>query len=225
MARRRRSTILEQLDLDNFHLYHAARADLLERLGRLDDAAVAYDRSIALATNAVEQDHLRRRRAELQRSLNQREPARRASVGGAGLVAALGDDPAEHDAARWCRATPQATGWSIGQTCLVTGETGLPNSVRTAAINTLTGLTEATHCRTFGIDSIGTKALEMNVTGKMITKPMPITASGDRTRIPSHSPSQMIADGEHQQQRERLEHVRGTEHVCASRRSARCPAG
>ena len=60
--------ILEQLDLDNFHLYHAARADLLERLGRLDDATAAYDRSIALATNAVEQDHLRRRRAELQRS-------------------------------------------------------------------------------------------------------------------------------------------------------------
>jgi RNA polymerase sigma-70 factor, ECF subfamily len=58
--------ILDQLDLDNFHLYHAARADLLQRLGRFDDARIAYDRSINLATNVVERDHLRRRRAELQ---------------------------------------------------------------------------------------------------------------------------------------------------------------
>ena len=57
--------ILEELDLDNFHLYHAARADLLERLGRVDEAAAAYDRSIELATNAVERDHLQRRRADL----------------------------------------------------------------------------------------------------------------------------------------------------------------
>ena len=31
--------ILDQLDLDNYHLYHAARADLLQRLGRFDDAS------------------------------------------------------------------------------------------------------------------------------------------------------------------------------------------
>ena len=59
--------LLEELDLDNFHLYHAARADLLQRLGRIDEAAVAYDRSIDLATNAVERDHLQRRREELTR--------------------------------------------------------------------------------------------------------------------------------------------------------------
>ena len=58
--------IVDELDLDDFHLFHAARADLLQRLGRFDDARIAYDRSIDLATNAVEQDHLRRRRAELQ---------------------------------------------------------------------------------------------------------------------------------------------------------------
>ena len=45
-----------------------------------------------------------------------------------------------------------------------------------------------------GIDSIGTNALEMNVSGKMMTKPMPITASGERTRMPNHRPSQMIAE-------------------------------
>ena len=76
----------------------------------------------------------------------------------------------------------------------MTGETGLPNKVRTAAISTLTGLTVAIHCSALGIDSIGTNALEMNVSGKMMTKPMPITASGDRTRIPSHRPIQIIAD-------------------------------
>ena len=35
------------------------------------------------------------------------------------------------------------TGWSIGQMCLVTGASGLPNRVRTAATSTLTGLTDA----------------------------------------------------------------------------------
>jgi len=59
--------LLEELDLDNYHLYHAARADLLQRLGRVDEAAIAYDRSIDLATNAVERDHLQRRREELTR--------------------------------------------------------------------------------------------------------------------------------------------------------------
>jgi RNA polymerase sigma-70 factor, ECF subfamily len=57
--------IIEQLDLDNYHLYHAARADFLQRLGRREEAAIAYDRSIDLATNAVEREHLRRRRDQL----------------------------------------------------------------------------------------------------------------------------------------------------------------
>ena len=57
--------LLDELDLDNYHLYHAARADLLQRLGRADEAATAYDRSIDLATNAVERDHLQHRRDEL----------------------------------------------------------------------------------------------------------------------------------------------------------------
>jgi RNA polymerase sigma-70 factor, ECF subfamily len=57
--------IIEGLDLDNYHLYHAARADLLGRLDRLDDAAAAYDRSLDLVTNEIERDHLLRRRDEL----------------------------------------------------------------------------------------------------------------------------------------------------------------
>src|SRR4051812_5389877 len=57
--------IVDQLDLDGYHLFHAVRADLLERLARYDEAAGAYGRSIELATNDVERDHLRRRLADL----------------------------------------------------------------------------------------------------------------------------------------------------------------
>ena len=53
------------LDLDNYHLYHAARADLLLRVNRPDAARCAYDRALDLTTNEVERDHLRRRRDEI----------------------------------------------------------------------------------------------------------------------------------------------------------------
>ncbi|HZX53402.1 MAG TPA: DUF6596 domain-containing protein, partial [Ilumatobacteraceae bacterium] len=53
--------IVERLDLDGYHLFHAVRGDLLERLARHDEAAAAYGRSLELATNDVERDHLRRR--------------------------------------------------------------------------------------------------------------------------------------------------------------------
>ena len=54
--------IVDQLDLDTNHLYHATRADLLERLGRDAEALDAYDRALALVTNSAEQRHLERRR-------------------------------------------------------------------------------------------------------------------------------------------------------------------
>ncbi len=57
--------IIAELDLDNYHLFHAARGDLLQRLDRLDDAAEAFDRSLDLATNEVERDLLRKRRNDL----------------------------------------------------------------------------------------------------------------------------------------------------------------
>lgn len=57
--------IIAELDLDNYHLFHAARGDLLQRLDRLDDAAEAFDRSIGLATNEIERDLLRKRRNDL----------------------------------------------------------------------------------------------------------------------------------------------------------------
>ncbi|HEU4336287.1 MAG TPA: RNA polymerase sigma factor [Nocardioides sp.] len=51
--------------LDGYHAFHAARADLLRRLGRSSDARAAYDRAIELAGNAAESAYLTRRRGEL----------------------------------------------------------------------------------------------------------------------------------------------------------------
>jgi RNA polymerase sigma-70 factor (ECF subfamily) len=59
--------ILDDLDLDNYHLYHAARADLLERLGRVDEARGEYERGMDLTANAVERAYLRGRRDGLAR--------------------------------------------------------------------------------------------------------------------------------------------------------------
>ncbi|MCU1354519.1 MAG: polymerase subunit sigma-24, partial [Acidimicrobiales bacterium] len=49
-------------DLDQYHLFHAARADALERLGRGEEARGAYDAALAIATNGAERDLLRRAR-------------------------------------------------------------------------------------------------------------------------------------------------------------------
>lgn len=51
--------------LDNYYLLHAARADILRRLGQWGRAAEAYRRALSLATNRIEQDYLRRRLSEL----------------------------------------------------------------------------------------------------------------------------------------------------------------
>jgi len=46
--------ILDGLDLEEYHLYHATRADLLRRLGRHDDASDAYGRAASLAPTDAE---------------------------------------------------------------------------------------------------------------------------------------------------------------------------
>ena len=51
--------------LDRYHLLHAARADLLRRLVRYDEAAAAYRAALALAANASERRYLTRRLAEV----------------------------------------------------------------------------------------------------------------------------------------------------------------
>ncbi|HZT69222.1 MAG TPA: RNA polymerase sigma factor [Terriglobia bacterium] len=51
--------------LDTYYLFHAARADLMRRMGRSQEAVEAYHRALALTANAVERRYLRRRLAEL----------------------------------------------------------------------------------------------------------------------------------------------------------------
>jgi RNA polymerase sigma-70 factor, ECF subfamily len=51
--------------LDDYHLLHAARADLLRRLERHEEAASAYRRALGLVTNPVERRFLERRLADL----------------------------------------------------------------------------------------------------------------------------------------------------------------
>jgi RNA polymerase sigma-70 factor (ECF subfamily) len=57
--------LVDGLELDGYHLFHAIRADLLRRLGRDADAAAAYEAAIARTENATERDFLRRNRQRL----------------------------------------------------------------------------------------------------------------------------------------------------------------
>ncbi len=59
-------SIVDGLALENHHLLHAVRADLLRRLGRRDDALCAYDTAIERAANAAERRFLSARAAELR---------------------------------------------------------------------------------------------------------------------------------------------------------------
>jgi RNA polymerase sigma-70 factor (ECF subfamily) len=52
--------------LEGHHLLHAARADLLRRQGRLDEAAAAYKKSLELPQNEAERRYLQRRLEELR---------------------------------------------------------------------------------------------------------------------------------------------------------------
>jgi RNA polymerase sigma-70 factor (ECF subfamily) len=58
-------TLVDGLDLDGSHLFHAIRADLLRRLGHGADAALAYEAAIARTENAAERAFLERRRRAL----------------------------------------------------------------------------------------------------------------------------------------------------------------
>jgi len=59
--------LVDGLGLAEYHLFHAIRADLLRRLGRDGEAALAYEAAIARARNAAEREFLRRRRDSLGR--------------------------------------------------------------------------------------------------------------------------------------------------------------
>ncbi|OKH53524.1 RNA polymerase subunit sigma-24 [Calothrix sp. HK-06] len=64
-------TALELIDklapqLDDYHLFHAARADLLRRIGATTSAAQSYTKALALVTNDSERRFLERRLREVQ---------------------------------------------------------------------------------------------------------------------------------------------------------------
>jgi RNA polymerase sigma-70 factor, ECF subfamily len=53
--------LVDELELEGYHVFHAVRADLLRRLGRDTEAARAYEAAIARSENAVEREFLRGR--------------------------------------------------------------------------------------------------------------------------------------------------------------------
>jgi RNA polymerase sigma-70 factor (ECF subfamily) len=57
--------VVDSLDLDTYHLFHAIRADLLRRLGRDVEAVAAYETAIDRTDNAAEHDYLHRNRQRL----------------------------------------------------------------------------------------------------------------------------------------------------------------
>ncbi|MCP6761978.1 MAG: RNA polymerase sigma factor [Fischerella sp. CENA71] len=60
--------LIDQLapELDSYHLFHATRADLLRRVGVLEEATQSYRRALELVTNDSERRFLERRLREVQ---------------------------------------------------------------------------------------------------------------------------------------------------------------
>ena len=65
--------LVESLELDRYHYLHATRAELLRRLGRLDDARAAYERALELVHSDAERRFLEGRLAELRSSSSTRQ--------------------------------------------------------------------------------------------------------------------------------------------------------
>ena len=57
--------IVDRLELDGYHYLHATRGELLDRLGRTDEARAAYERALALVHDAAERRLLERRMSEV----------------------------------------------------------------------------------------------------------------------------------------------------------------
>ncbi|MEV2214027.1 RNA polymerase sigma factor [Streptomyces sp. NPDC050997] len=60
--------LVDTLDLDGYHVFHAVRAELLRRLGRATQAARAYESAARLTADPAERAYLEHRRRELGRS-------------------------------------------------------------------------------------------------------------------------------------------------------------
>jgi RNA polymerase sigma-70 factor (ECF subfamily) len=58
-------SLIDKLPLSGYHAWHAARADLLRRLGRTAEAKESYAAAIAATQNSAERAYLSRKRGEL----------------------------------------------------------------------------------------------------------------------------------------------------------------
>jgi RNA polymerase sigma-70 factor (ECF subfamily) len=58
--------LVEGLELDGYQYFHSTRAELLQRLGRTDEARAAYERALELATSEPERGFLAERITELR---------------------------------------------------------------------------------------------------------------------------------------------------------------
>ncbi len=61
-------SLVDDLALESYHRFHAIRADLLRRLGRTAEAALAYEAAIARTENAAERAYLQRSRQAITRA-------------------------------------------------------------------------------------------------------------------------------------------------------------
>ena len=59
--------LIDGLELPSYYLYHAARGDLLQRLGRPEEAVAAYDQALTLTANGAERELLQHRRDSITR--------------------------------------------------------------------------------------------------------------------------------------------------------------
>ena len=66
MTSRTALALADRLELDRYHYLHATRAELLTRLGRVDEARAAYDRALELVHAEPERRFLEQRRSELE---------------------------------------------------------------------------------------------------------------------------------------------------------------
>jgi RNA polymerase sigma-70 factor, ECF subfamily len=58
--------VVERLELEGYHYLHATRAELLRRVGRIDDARLAYARALELVQSDAERRFLEQRLAQLE---------------------------------------------------------------------------------------------------------------------------------------------------------------
>ena len=60
-------SLVDGLELDQYHYLHVTRAELLRRLDRIDEAGTAYRRALSLVHSPAERRFLERRLTELRR--------------------------------------------------------------------------------------------------------------------------------------------------------------